>query len=142
MRRCLIDFDIAAARRLWAHVAPHLPQGVNDADTIIVLHLSRTRANSVPLRYRAYSHRWLLDNGYPSGLPDWLKPKAERMYPRIVDAVGIAVKAGSPERIPLARAVQRAMSDVVEDHYADGVRDPLVIKPRMMEARAKTLRAA
>lgn len=136
LRSSLIELDLVRLRRLWAHVSPHLPQPQSDREALISAHMARTQASSVPLRFRAWSHRWLLDNGYPSGLPDWLKPKAERMYPKIADAVGIAVSVPS-SRLELGQAIRGAMEDVVENHYADGVRDPVVIKPRMMEARER-----
>jgi hypothetical protein len=72
----------------------------------------------------------------PSGLPDELLPRAERMFPRFIDGVGISVNAPEHRR-DLAGAIREAMEIVVEDHYADGVRDPTIIKPRMMEARRR-----
>lgn len=140
MRRCLEDMDVERARRLWAYASPHLPQPETDGEAVAVMHHARTAAGSVPMRARAYSHRWLLDHGLPSGLPDGLKPKAERMYPRIVTAVGIAVKAMSEHHKPLARAVQRAMSDAVADCYANGDTAPEIVKSRMLEARLKAYR--
>src|SRR6266403_1167373 len=94
-RRCLIDLDVAAARKLWAQTRPGFVRPDNDKEMLIVLHHARTQASSIALRQRAWSHRWLLDHGYPSGLPDKLKPRAERIYPRVVEAVGISVNARS-----------------------------------------------
>lgn len=138
-RRCLLDCDVAAIRRIWAHVCPHLPQPATDADALVTLHIARTSAASLPLRHRAYSHRWCEDNGYPSQLPDALKPKAERIYPRIADAVGISVNATSPERKKLATVVRGAMEDAVMEAYADRRTDPEHVRERMMQARAYTL---
>lgn len=87
------------------------------------------------LRDRAYSHRWLIDNGYPSALPDDLKPKAERMYPRIVEGVGIAAKASSELMRPAIPIIRRAMSDAVSEAYAERRTDPVYVKARILEAR-------
>lgn len=132
MRRCLEDLDVAGARRLWALAAPHVPQDATDAQLLVTLHMARTAAESIDLRRRAYSHRWLLDNGHPSQLPDPLKPRAERLYPRVVDAVGVAALSKYPQ---VAREVGGAMIDVIENSYADGETDPTIVRPRMMEAR-------
>lgn len=140
MRRCLVDFDVEAAMRLWKHISPNMPQPKNVAEGLIVLHHARTQSESIPLKLRAYSHRWLCDHGIPSGLPDRLRPSAERIYPRVVEAVGVSVQALSEASIPLAKAMERAMSDAVAEAYADGKRDPGFVKARMAEARARVLR--
>jgi len=63
---------------MWAGIFPNEPQPQDDAATLATLHYARTLANSVPFKLRAYSHRWLCERNLPSGLPDALKPKAER----------------------------------------------------------------
>jgi hypothetical protein len=136
-RRCLETLDIAGVRTLWHRIAPHLPPPVSDRDCLIAVHHARTQANSIALKLRAYSHRWLLDHGMPSGLPDELKPTAERMYPRIVDGVGVAVRASTDYLRPVARAIQGAMTDAVMEAYADNKRDPVFVKQRMKEARER-----
>src|SRR5215218_10937824 len=93
VRHILETLDVEGARRLWSFVNPHLPQDGTDADFLASLHHARTQAESMHLSHRAYSHRWLEERGLPSGLPDHLKPSAQRMYPRIVSAVGIVVAA-------------------------------------------------
>lgn len=140
MRRCLIDCDVAAIRKLWQHVSPHLPQPETDADALVSIHFARTMAVFVPFKLRAYSHRWLLDSGYPSGLPDNLKPKAERIFPRIVDAVGISVNTKSDLFKPIRLMVRGAMEDAVMECYADNRKEPEFVKSRMQEARQKTVR--
>src|SRR6476620_6475738 len=97
MRQCLEEANAPAVRKLWAEMCPHLPQPESDFEALACLHRARTEARSMPLNLRAYSHRWLLDRGFPSGLPDHLKPKADRLYPQVVSAVGIAVTVRSPE---------------------------------------------
>lgn len=138
-RRCLERLDINGMRKLWRHVSPHLPQPGSDAEILITLHHARTQAESMPLKLRAYSHHWLRERSYPTGLPDQLKQSAERMYPRIAEAVGISVNAKSSFMKPIASIVQRAMADAVEDAYADGKTEPGFVKTRMFEARDRTL---
>jgi hypothetical protein len=91
-------------------------------------------------RLRAYSHRWLLDHGLPSGLPDELKPLAERMYPVKAEGVGISVNMRSPILKPIAGIVRQAMSDAVMDAYAERRTEPPFVKTRMQEAREKVLK--
>jgi hypothetical protein len=138
--RCLVELDVAAIRRLWAATSPGAHQPQSDLEALIALHHARTQAESVPFNLRAYSHRWLCERDLPSGLPDELKPRAERVYPKIVEAVGVSVKAMSEASIPLAKAIERAMSDAVEEAYADGNRNSDFVKARMQEARARVLR--
>jgi hypothetical protein len=134
-RRCLTELDVAGIRNLWSYISPHLPQPKNDEEALVTLHYARTCAGSVPIRLRCYSHAWLCERGLPSGLPEWMKPKANRLYPHKVKAVGIAVKAMSEANVPRARAIEKAMSDAVLECYADGITDTTVIRSRMDEAR-------
>lgn len=129
--------DVAGVRRLLPEIMPHFPPPKTTEEVEVTLHMARTACELLALQKRAWSHAWLSERGYPSQLPDILKPAAERMYPRVVEAVGVAVKAGSPERAPLAKAVQGAMAQVVEEMYAEGDRDPVLVRQRMFEARAK-----
>ena len=140
--RCLVLGDVAALLALWADAFPHLEQPGNDEQARTMLHRARTESQAVPFKQRAYSHRWLTDNGYDSGMPDDLRPKAERIYPRIVSAVGIACMVTSPHRQDEAKAIERAMSDAVAEAYADGRTDPAFVSARMREARENILRSA
>lgn len=133
-RRALEEMDVAGARKIWRYVAAHLPQPRNDAEALIMLHHARTAAASVRFNLRAYSHAWLLERNYPSGLPDELRPKAERLYPRIVDAVGLSVSSRYPE---IKAGVERAMTDAILEAYADKRTDPEFVKARMMAARER-----
>jgi hypothetical protein len=140
-RRCLEQLDVVAARRIWAEAQPHLPQPKTDAEAEMVLHYARTQSDSMQLKLRAWSHRWLLERGLPSGLPDRLRPSAERIYPRVVSAVGIALGATSE----LARAVRPhvmgAMQDAVRECYADGHQgDHALVRARILEAKASATR--
>lgn len=67
-RRCLIELDVRGIMRLWAHVSPHLHQPANEREALYTLHLARSNAQSLPLKARQYSHKWLLERGFGSGL--------------------------------------------------------------------------
>jgi hypothetical protein len=106
-----------------------------------VLHRARTEAESVSLPARAWSHRWLAERSLPSGLPDALKPKAERLYPVVHEGVLIGVKAQSELMKPAAAEIQREMEGAVAEAYADGRTTPEFVRRRMFEARQRaTLR--
>jgi hypothetical protein len=132
--------DIAGLQKAWAKISPHLPRPETREAAEIVMHHARTQNRGVTLKARAWSHRWLIERSLPSGLPDELKPKAERMYPVIVDGVGIVVKASNPRLQPLADEVRREMEVAVADAYADGNKDPAFVKARMEEAKSRTYR--
>lgn len=130
-RRCLVDCDIEGVRKIWKHVAPRMPQPETDADALISIHMARTATERLPFRFRAYSHAWLTERSYPSQLPDKLKPRAERMYPRVVSAVGICVASFGNKKSDYHHHVSTALCDVVENFYADGIEDPIPIKAQM-----------
>jgi hypothetical protein len=137
LRRCLESADVAGCRRLWAAISPHLPQPKTAAEALIILHHARTQSESIALKLRAWSHRWLLDHGYPSGLPDRLKPSAERLYPRIAKAVGVSVNARSEIMRPVALMIRDAMNVAVLEAFDDGRGDNAeFVKARMAEARS------
>jgi len=138
MRRCLVDLDVPGLLRLWPHVFPHLPPPRDDKQALATLHFSRTQTNNIRTRERAYSHRWLEDHGLPSGLPDYLKPIAERLYPKIVEGVGISYNVRSPILKPIAPIVREAMSNAVLECYADDRKDK--IRERVFEAKDKAIR--
>ena len=130
-RRCLAECDVTAIRILWKHLAPNMPSPESDADALTCIHLARTAAERIPFRLRAYSHRWLTERKLPSQLPDELKPKAERMYPRVVSAVGVCVATWNNRKTDYHHAVSTALCNVVENDYADGIEDPAIIKAHM-----------
>lgn len=137
-RQALIDCDVALCRKIMAHVYPHLPQPADEAEALFSVHYARTAAVSIPFKLRAYSHAWLTERAMPSGLPDDMKPLADRLYPRIVEGVGIAIKA-PPHRQDVARECRMAMEYVVNDCYANGDRDPVLVKRLMVDARRKII---
>lgn len=140
MRQVLEECDIAGARALWAQISPNMPQPANDDEALVSLHMARTQSDFLRFKLRAHSHHWLAERGFPSQLPDALRPKAERMYPVIVHAVGVAVKTASSSHRALGQAIQRAMSDAALECYADRKTDPEFVRARMLEARAKIRR--
>lgn len=136
MRRCLLDLDVAVVRRLHRHMSPHLPQPANDREALASLHVARTQCGAIPLRARAYSHRWLLDHGLPSYLPDRLKPMADRLYPRVTEGVIVSATAHSELFKPVAGMIQDAMVEVAEDTYAtDKAVDGIKLRADLREAR-------
>lgn len=133
-RRCMEELDVQGVRALWRKISPHLSQPKTDEDALASLHMARTSSETMPLRLRAYSHRWLEDRALPSQLPDALKPKADRLYPKVVTGVGLAINLGARELAPAGEMIRKAMSDTIEDCYADRHEDPAYVKPRMNEA--------
>lgn len=141
MRRCLEQVDVAGVRALWKHVSPNMPQPTTDAEALVALHHARTQSEFLQLKMRAYSHRWLQDRGYPSGLPDHMKAPAERIYPTVALSVGISVNAKSELFKPVTSLVREAMEHAVLETYADGHQnEPAIVSARMQEAREKTTR--
>lgn len=138
MIRCLSEIDISGIRRLWRHVSPNIPP-MDDQKTLVAIHMARTQTASLSISLRAYSHRWLCDRDFQSHLPDDLKPKAERIYPKIVQGVGISVNFTSPILKPAGKIIERAMADAVEDAYSQNKRDPEFIRFVMSEARQRTI---
>lgn len=140
-RSLLENCDVEGLRNIWKNIFPHMPQPENYEQAEIVMHHARTTAESMSFRARAYSHRWLTERDIPSGLPDKMKPKAERLYPVIADVVGISLNTNSEYLRPALIEVRKSMEDAVLDSYADGNKDPIHIQNRMNEARKKTMRA-
>jgi hypothetical protein len=132
--------DVQLVRRASARLFPHLPQPASDEEAETSMHMARTQMPDVTFKARAWSHRWLTERGLPSQLPDELKPKAERMYPVIADAVFVSANSNSPALKPVAKLVQGAMSDAVEDCYANGDKEPRIVRARIEEARKRTFR--
>jgi hypothetical protein len=74
-----------------------------------------------------------MERGYPSLLPDELRPRAQRIYPVIASGVGIAVRSKYRE---IKLAVEGAMRDAVLEAEAAGrLTDAPFVKARMSEAR-------
>lgn len=134
--------DLTYLRRYWRECVPTMPQPENYGDAAIVMHHARTTAESVSMKARAYSHRWLEERAFPSGLPDHLKPKAERLYPKAVEGVMISINTSNPYLKPATVDVRKAMEYAVNDIYADDDHpDPALVRRQMEEARAREWRA-
>jgi hypothetical protein len=137
-RRAIEDLDVALTRKIWAHVFPNMPQPGNDEDVLQKMHYARTL---MPMKFelRAYSHAWLSERALPSGLPDNLRPRAQRMYPITVKAVGISVNSKYEF---VQKAISGAMQNAVLEAEGDGkLGDDAHVRRRMMEAREREQRA-
>lgn len=132
-RRCLVGLDIAGIKAIWGHAFPNMPQPSSDEQALLCLHMARTQAKSIQFPLRAYSHRWLTERGYPSQLPDELKPSAERMYPVVVTAVGISVNYTAKHLKPAGKLIEKAIAATIEDAYANGDTEPDLIKTLIEE---------
>lgn len=141
-RTLLVEGDVQGLRGLWEVAMPHLPQPKSYAEAEKVMHITRTQAASIPLRPRAYSHRWLTERNLPSHLPDELRPKAERMFPIVVEGVGIFVRPTTNEYLkPAMLEVQTSMEHAVADAYAEGRTDPDFVKAQMAAAKDRAMKA-
>jgi hypothetical protein len=136
--RILTEGDHKAFRRHWGDLFPHLAAAApkNDAEAEVSMHYARTISENVGVGLRQYSHRWLTEQNYPSGLPDELRPSAEQVCPRVAAAVGLTV--GTKPYSPLIR---EAMEHAVLDAEADGrLNDDAFVRSRIQEARTKSIR--
>jgi hypothetical protein len=144
--RCLRECDVEGMRALWQHVSPHLPQPESDEEALISIHMARTQTDPLPLKLRAYSHAWLTERGLPSQLPDHLKPKAQRIYPVIVTAVGTAVSGarfGTPvtgAHADLNEELRAVMRNTVLECYADKKTEGIFVRDRLRKAIKKVYR--
>lgn len=137
-RECLNNLDVEGIRKLWQHIQPNMPQPKTDEEALFALHHARTQTNSISARKRAYSHHWLRERKLPSGLPDNMKQSAERLYPIVVKAVGIAAGSNSPFLRPVIHLVREAMEDAVKEAVEDGkLDDAEYVTKRMQEAKVK-----
>lgn len=140
-RELLEAGDVEGLRRAWHKVAPQLPQPASYEQAEIAMHMARTASDSVSLKARVYSHRWLCERMLPSKLPNEMLPAADRTEAKIVSAVGVSVNFSSPWMAPAAQEVQQSVSTAVEECYAAGDTDPTVVAEQMRAAREKTMRA-
>jgi hypothetical protein len=139
LRLVLERLDVEAMRRADLALNPHLPYQT-DEQVLTSMHMARTASDAVSFMCRAYSHAWLFERGLPSQLPDELRPRAQRIYPVVAKAVGIACKSTSPhmkEALGEIRgAMEAAVLEAVEDRKLD---DSEHVKARMQEARRRTI---
>lgn len=140
----LAEGNIDAVVGAWAKLFPGAELPADRRQGEVAMHYARTLASAVPLDKRAWSHRWLVDHGWPSGLPDELKPRAERLYPKAAEAVAVA----SARRQPYTAPVRAVMEEQIKDAYATrrilrlaAPERAAIVKGRMLEARAKERKA-
>ena len=134
--------DARAVVAAWSRLFPQMPVPASIEAAEITMHHARTQTSKLPLKHRAYSHAWLCERGYPSGLPDPLRPSAERLYPTKKLAVGISVNFSVPFLQPAAVAIRGAMEGAVMEAHEDGkLADTVHVKKRMLEAREREERA-
>ena len=140
-RNLLETGDVDGCRAYFAANAGHLPQVETREQAEIVMHRARTEAASVSLKARAYSHRWLCERRLPSGLPDALKPQADRLYPERKVSVGISVNFFNYSWMRPAEIIVRgAMEDAVLDAEAHGrIEDSAFVSARMKEAKDRAM---
>lgn len=138
-RNLLEAGDVTGLRAAWSKLQPHLPQPESYEAAEVGMHMARTASEGLHFKHRAYSHRWLDERAMPSQLPDNLKPRAERLYPVTVEGVGISCTAKSELFKPMVKEVRGAMEYAVEDCFANGDRDPVLVKSQMMQARKDTI---
>lgn len=140
--RLLEAGDAAAVVAAWSQLFPGMPKPESQAQAEIVLHHARTQTEALRLQHRAYSHAWLCERGLPSGLPDNLRPSAERVYPVKKLAVGVSVNFSAPWLRPAASLIRGAMEDAVLEAHEDGkLADSAHVSARMKEARAREEKA-
>lgn len=133
--------DVKQLQRIAAVQEPHLPQ-MTDAQAERVMHDARTRAKSIPFRLRAWSHRWLVERGFDSGLPDHLRPKAEQVHPTPAYAVGIALGSSNPLLRAAMVEIRPKMEAAVLEAEADGkLLDADYVRARLLETKHQSMMA-
>lgn len=139
--RALESGDVKLVQKASKILFPQMPQPVDVAAAESSMHMARTQMPEISFKARAYSHAWLVERGLPSQLPDELRPRAERLHPRIVEAVFISANTNSALLKPVAKLAQGAMCDAVEDIYADKTSpDPLLVRREIQRARDRTFK--
>lgn len=133
-RAALFDGDARRMVDIWRTNYPDMPVPTDITSAEIVMHRARTETMSLPLAKRFYSHQWLTERGYDSGLPIDLRARWERERQRIVAAVGISVNT-PPSRAGLGLEIRAAMENVAGEMLADGVEDHIRIRHEMQHAR-------
>lgn len=139
-RQIMIELDVKGAHRLWGELFAHLPRAESDHDMLITLHVLRTQDELMIPRQRFYSHRWLEDHGYPSPLPNRLKPAAVRMFPDVRKSVGLAVAGNEGSEASGAILKQMENAALELDGYGDLHKREIAL-PHIMRARFRERKA-
>lgn len=122
---CLKRLDVNGIRKVWAKMAPHLPQPKNDEETLTTLHMARVKSLSMTNQEKAYSAAWLTER------------EIEEREKIISKSVGHSSNAAD---IGLKTAIESAMSRAVitaMDGGLDLEKDAKEINKMMLDARAK-----
>lgn len=131
-RQAMVEGNFMRCGQLWADAFPNMPKPSNIE---AAMHTARTASISMPTPKRIYSNEWLIERGFPSSLPDELKPE------RPVHTYGIGVSVNSvskrEDRAEEAKAVEYAMGQAGACAMFDGVKDTGLIKKIMREAGDK-----
>lgn len=138
MRETLATGDVPRLMSIWGAINPAMPQPESYEEGEVILHQARTSAESVALEKRLYSHAFLDERGYPSGLPDALRPPRERKGPSVIfSAVLVAVGTTSTreDRRQEARAIEAVMSQAAGEMVSSGILDRDRIVAHMWQAR-------
>lgn len=134
--------DVEGCRAYTRKHAPHQPQPETREDAEIVFHHTRTIVSGLTLGARAYSHAWLRERSLPSGLPDELKPAAERLHPVIVEGVLISVLNANNDMARMAKPLVEAdIAEAVADAYARGKTETGYIRGLMADTKARSMRS-
>ena len=140
--QALVAGDVARCREIWAVVGSHLPQPKNLGEAEVIMHRARTEAKNIPLSKRVYSHDWLVERLYRSGLPDELKPKRDQVVPVLLSAVGVSVNtfSSSIDRKEECNEIQHVMGQAGGEMIDAGIFDRDRTVKRMWDAKAEWLR--
>lgn len=140
-RRALETGDVKLLQRIHPILFPHAPAAQDLDAAEVQLHMARTMADWLALNKRAYSHRWLIERGLPSQLPDRLRASAEQICPVVKEAVLVSANTNSKILKPAMAEVQQAMADAVLEAEADGrLSDSEFVRDRIMFARGRAVR--
>ena len=140
--QALVAGDVARCREIWAVVGKHLPQPKNLGEAKVIMHRARTEAKNISLSKRVFSHDWLTERNYPSGLPDELKPKRDQVVPRLVSAVGVSINTYSKliDRKEECKELQSVMAQAAGEMIDAGIFDKARTQKRMWDAKDQWIR--
>lgn len=141
-RQALAEGNYMDMWQLMIVAFPGAPAPKTPEQAEIIMHRIRTETESISNRLRCYSDCWLVERNYPSALPDKLKPLSMRLYPRVVDGVGIAVRMPKIFQ-EIGIQVQASMEGAVEELAADrkDLSDRPLVHGLMFERRRHTLKS-
>lgn len=98
--RALEEGDVKFILRNWSTLFPAYPAPKDEEEAEITLHVARTAAQSVQMELRNYSHKWLMERGYPSMLPQHLREIAVKGQ----TGIGVSLRGSIGQRLPVDEA--------------------------------------